>query len=128
MSAGRALIRDAELVETFGQVFNLVNAGVQVVEFRVFVKTNRKRLHVAAVHAAIGQIALEGDGETAGAVGPVLMARGEKAAHIDNGVFLGRHGHAVGQREHLAHNLLDTLVGIALLAHLYEIGILGKTG
>ncbi len=56
------------------------------------------------------------------------MAGGDETAHVYDSVFLGRHCHAVGEAEHLAHNLFDSLVGIAFLAGLDEIGIFGEAG
>ena len=53
------------------------------------------------------------------------VARGEEAAHVDDGVLLGAHGAAVGQVAHLAHDLAHRLVGVAGLAQLDEVGVLG---
>ncbi len=61
MASGGTLVGNAEFVETFCEVFYLVDACVQVVEFGIFVKTYRKGLHVAAVHAAICEVSFEGD-------------------------------------------------------------------
>src|SRR5439155_10971129 len=43
-----------------------------------------------------------------------------------SGVLLGAHGHAVGVRDHLAHDVGDALVGIARLAHADEPSVLGE--
>ena len=56
------------------------------------------------------------------------MPGSNKTAHIYEAVFLGGHSHAISQRKHLLYDLLDGLVGIALLAGLDEIGILGEAG
>ncbi len=61
MSAGRTLIRYAEFVETFGKIFHLMYAAVEIVELGVLVEAYGKCFHIAAVHTAIGQIALKGD-------------------------------------------------------------------
>ncbi len=101
---------------------------MQVVEFSVFVKTYGKGFHVPAVHSSIGQVAFEGYYKTFRALIPVGVACGEEASHIHKRVFLGRHGHSIGQTEHFPHDFLDSLVGISIFADLDEICVLGKAG
>ena len=74
------------------------------------------------------QEALKRDAEQLGAFVPVLLVGGDEAAHVDEGVFLGTHRHAVGITEHLLADLLQGLVGIAFLTRLDEVGILDETG
>ena len=128
MATGGTLVGNSEFVKTLGKVFNLADAGGEVVKLGVLVQTYGKCGHVAAVHAAIGEIALEGDAVFLGTLIPVGVAGGNEAAHVHEAVLLGRHGHAVGIREHLAGDFLDGLVGISFLAGLDEICVLGKTG
>ena len=128
MTAGRTLIGDAVLVEQVGQILHLVDACVQVVELGVFIEANGQCLHVAAVHTAVCKVALEGDAEVLCGLVPVGVACGDESAHVDDGILLGRHGHAVGEREDVAYNLLDGAVGLTGLAHLDEIGVFGETG
>lgn len=128
MTTDGSLIGDAILVEQPCQEFNLVDAGVKHVILGVFIKTDSESLHVTTVHAAIGEVALKGDTVGLGSLIPVFPTGGDETAHVDDGIFLGAHGHAVGEVKHFLDNLLDGLVGISILAGLDKIGILGKAG
>ncbi len=54
------------------------------------------------------------------------IARGEEAAHVHDGVLLGAHRRALGQRAHLADDLAHALLGVSGLAELDEVGVLGQ--
>ena len=107
---------------------HLTDAGLQIVELGIFVQTYGQSLHIATIHTAVCEIALELYTETFGALIPLFLGGSYEAAHIYDSVFLGTHGHSVGKGKHLADNLLDGLVGVSGLTCLDEIGILGKTG
>ncbi len=128
MAAGGTLVRDAVLVQLVGQVLHLLDAGLHHVELAVLLQAHGQGVHVAAVHAAVGEEALEGDAEQLGALVPVFLVGGDEAAHVDQAVLLGAHGHAVGVGEHLFHYLADALVGVAFLAGLDEVGVLDEAG
>ena len=128
VAAGGALVGDAVLVKACCQVLDLLDAGVEVVELGVLVQAYGQCLHVAAVHAAVGEVALADDGEDLGGLEPVIVAGGDEAAHVHDAVLLRRHGHAVGQVEHLASDLLDGLVLVAFFADFDEVCVLGEAG
>ena len=128
MAAHGTLIRNAILVELLGQILNLVDAGLKHVKLGVLVQTDCQSVQVTAVHTTVGDEALEGDAEQLGALVPLLAVGSDETAHVHNTVLLGRHGHGVNVGVHLAGNLLDGLVGVALLTGLDKVRVLGKAG
>src|SRR5699024_9283456 len=128
VTAYGTLVRNAVLVEQRREILHLTDAGVEVVEFGVFIKAYCEGSHVAAVHAAVRKVSFEGNAEFLRSFVPVFPARGDETAHVHEAVFLGRHGHAVGKSEHLAANLLDGFVRITLFARLDEVCVFGETG
>ena len=126
VSARRALIGYAVLVELHGQAVHLVYARLDVVELSILVQAHGQCLHVASVHAAVGEVALKLHAEALCPVVPVLAVGGYEAAHVHYAVFLCAHRHAVGQCKHLPRYLLYRLVLVALLARLYEVSVLGE--
>jgi plasmid stability protein len=65
----------------------------------------RDRVQVAAGEPAVGREALGEDQHVAAARGELAVAHGQPAADVRQPVFLGAHGHAVGQRSHVAHDI-----------------------
>ena len=128
VAAGRPLVRHAVLVEQVAQQLHLPDAGVELSELRVFVQSHGQRVHVAARHAAVGDIAFEHDAEGHGLAEQLLGTHRHEASHVHHAVLLGRNGHDVGVLVDFAHDLLDRLVGVALLAGLDEVGVLGEAG
>ena len=128
VATGGTLVGDAVLVEFLGQVVDLFDAGLNHLELKVFFQTDSQSVHIAAVHTAVGQEALEGDAEHLGTLVPVLLVGGDEAAHVDQAVLLGAHGHAVGIAEHLLADLGEGLVLVAFLAGLDEVGVLDEAG
>ena len=84
--------------------------------------------HVASGHAAVGVQTFIDDREVAGIVVHVLIVDGEEAPDVDQGVFLGAHGAAVGLVAHLAQDGGDGAVAVAGLALLNEVGVLDSAG
>ena len=128
VSAGRPLVGYAVFVEQVAQQLHLADAGVELFVFGIFVQPHGQRIHVAARHAAVGHVAFEHDAEGHGLPVELFAAHGHEPAHVHHTVLLGRDGHDVGIGVDFADDLLDGLVGIALLAGLDEIGILGEAG
>ena len=128
VSAGRPLVGYAVVVQQVAQQLHLADAGVELFVFGIFVQPHGQRIHVAARHAAVGHVALEHDAEGHGLPVELFAAHGHEPAHVHHTVLLGRDGHDVGIGVDFADDLLDGLVGIAFLAGLDEIGILGETG
>ena len=126
MSACRTLVGDAVLVEQVAQQPYLPDAGVELSEFRIFVQPHGQRVHVAARHAAVGDVAFEHDAERHRLFIEFLGAHRHETAHVHRAVLLGRDGHDVGPGVHFADDLLDRLRGITLLAGLDEVGVLGE--
>ena len=128
VTTGGTLVRNAVLVEFGGQVMDLLDAGFNHLELKVLFQTHGQAVHIAAIHTAIGEEALEGDAEHLGTFVPVLLVGGDETAHVDQTVLLGAHGHAVSIAEHLHGNLAEGLVLVAFLAGLDEVGVLDEAG
>ena len=128
VTTGGTLIRNTVFIEKAGEEFNLMDASVKVVKFSVLIKSYSKSLHIAAVHTTISKIALERNSEAFGSLEPVFMTGSDEAAHIDYGIFLSGHRHAIGKREHFLDNFLDSAVFVAFFASLDEIRVFGKAG
>ncbi len=128
VTTGGALVGDAVLVELGAQILYLLDARFEIVELGTLVQTYCQSVHVATRHAAVGNEALVHNAEHLAAAPQLLVAECDEAAHVDNGVLLRRHGHDVGIREHLAYDLLDRLIGVALFARLDEVCVLGEAG
>ncbi len=84
------------------------------------------RLEVAAGEAAVGREALGEDEEIAALLGQAVVVHRQPAADVGEAVLLRAHGHAVGQRGDLAHDLGHAPVALAGLAGLDEPGVLGE--
>ena len=128
VAADGTLIRNAVFVELGGEIFHLLDAGLEHVELGVLVEADSESGHVAAVHTAIGKEALEGDEEAFRSFIDIFPAGSDETAHVDETVFLRRHRHSVGEVEHLAADLLDSCVFELRLAHLDEVCVLGEAG
>ena len=137
---------DAGLVEALGQVLALHGAVMLIVEVAGLVEAGGQSHDVTAGHAAVGVVAVAGDlldldehahvgldGAVLVEVGELLpeqalVAEGQHAAHVGVAVLLGGHGEGVAVGEHLGGDLSDGLVGVAVLVHLDEVGVLGPAG
>ena len=128
VTTGGTLVRNAVLVEFGGQVMDLLDAGLNHLELKVLFQTHGQAVHIAAIHTAVGEEALEGDAEHLGTFVPVLLVGGDETAHVDQTVLLGAHGHAVSIAEHLHGNLAEGLVLVAFLAGLDEVAVLNEAG
>ena len=126
MTAGGTLVGDAVLVQFLSQVLHLADTGVEHVELGVLLEADSQCCHISSVHTTIGNEALEGDAELFAAFVPLGFVGSDETTHVHETVFLSRHGHRVHIREHLAGDLLDGFVGVAFLARLDEIGVLGE--
>lgn len=128
VAAGGTLIGYAVGVEQLGKAFYLADARFQIVELGVLVESDGECVHVATVHSAVGQVAFKLHAIAFGALIPVFLVCGDEAAHVDESVFLGAHGHAIGQGKHFFGYLLDGLLGVGWLSGLDEVGVLGEAG
>ena len=128
VTTGGTLVGDAVFVEFGGEVLDLLDAGFDHVELNVLFQTNGEGVHIAAIHTAIGEEAFEGDAEELGTFVPVFLVGGDETTHVDQTIFLGAHGHAVGIAEHFAGDFAEGLVGIAFFTGFDEIGVLDETG
>ena len=88
VTAGGALVGDAVLVETVGQVLHLPDACLEIVELRALVEAHGQCVHVAAAHAAVGDEAFVHDAEHLAAAPKLLGAEGHEAAHVHDRVLL----------------------------------------
>ena len=88
VTADGALVGDAVLVETVGQVLHLSDACLEIVELRALVEAHSQGVHVAATHAAVGDEAFVHDAEHLAAAPKLLGAEGYEAAHVHDRVLL----------------------------------------
>ena len=126
MTTGRPLIRDTILIELAGQVLHLTDARLNHVELKVLAKTYCQCIHVSTIHTAIRKEAFKRNAECLSCLIPVLLTSSDKAAHVYETVFLGRHRHRVSIREHLASDFSNRLILITLFAGLDEISIFNE--
>ena len=116
--------RDALFDQLLADVLDLADPRVHVVLVEHLLDAARHRLEVAAGEAAVGVQALEHD-EAAGLLEQLLVERRQEAADVGQQVLLGADRGAVGVRAHLAQDVLEALVGVAVLALLDEPRVLG---
>ena len=89
-------------------------------------QSHRDGLEVAAGETAVGREALGQDQAVAGRRGQFVVVQREPAADVRERVLLRAHRHAVGDREHVAHDVRHGPVTLARLAALDEPGVLGE--
>ena len=123
----RTLVRNTILIQQLRQILHLVNTRLEHIKLGVLLQTNCQSSHIATIHTTIGDKALVRDTVAFAPLVPVLAVGSDEATHIHDTVLLSRHRHTISIGEHLLGNLLNTLVGITLLAGLDEISILSKT-
>ena len=128
MAARGALVGHAVFVEQVAQQFHLADAGVELFELGILVEAHGQGVHVAARHAAVGEVTLVHDAVLHRLAVELLVVHGQEAAHVHHAVLLGRNGHQVGVGVDFAYDLLDALVLVAGLAGLDEVGVLGEAG
>ena len=102
------------LDELVPEVLHLADASPDVVVRRHHLAdAEGQRLHVAAGHPPIGVQPLEGDQQSAGALGQLGVAQGEEAPDVDQVVLLRRDRGAVAQVADLAQDLGHAAVRVA---------------
>jgi hypothetical protein len=84
------------------------------------------RLQVAPREAAIRRKALGEDQRVAAGHGEVLVVHSEPTTDVAHGVLLGAHRHPVREGGHVAHDVGDLPVTLALFAFPDEPGVLGE--
>ena len=137
---------DPVLVEALGQVLALHGAVMLIGKVAGLIETAGQGHDVTAAHTAVGVVAVAGDlldldqhahigldGAVLVEVGELLpeqalIPEGQHTAHVGVAVLLGGHGEGVAVGEHLGGNLGDGLVGIAVLVHFDEVGVLSPAG
>jgi hypothetical protein len=117
-----------KLLEELAEAADLADAVGEVRLVDDLAQALGEGLHVGAGHAAVGVEALEQDGGGLEALVQEVVAHGDEAAHRDHGVLLGAHDARVGVLAHLVDDLRHGLVGVAGLAGLDEVGVLGEAG
>ncbi len=131
------------LKKALGKIFALLYAMLEIAHIAAFIQTRRQSHYVAARHTAVGVVAVAGYllylqkhayvglhaavGIEFGELFPekAAVAEGQHTAHVGVPVLFRRHCKAVAVSEHLACYLRYGLVGIAVLVHLYEVGVFG---
>ncbi len=126
MSSGRQDDGNALLGEVIAQVSGGGDAVAQVILIDGLLQADGNGFQVASGKAAIGGIALGEDEQILFLLRQQIVVGAEKSADVGHAVFLGAHGAAVAEGEHLLGNLLGSFVLIAGLAQLDEVGVLGE--
>ncbi len=126
VSAGRLDDRDALFDQPVADEGGLLEAVAQVALVQAFIQTGGHRVQVAPGQPAVGGEALAQDQLVLDVLEEILVAHGQEAADVDQGVFLGAHPGAVGQAEHLAGDIEHGGVRIASFPLVDEVGVLGE--
>ena len=63
MATSGTLVRNAVLVELGSEVMHLLDAGLDHLKLDVFFQADGQGVHVATIHATVGEEALKGDAE-----------------------------------------------------------------
>ena len=95
--------------DVIAQIGGRGDAVAQVVFVQRLLHAHGDGFQVAARKAAVSGIAFGEDQQVLLLRGQDVVVGAEKAADVGHAVFLGRHGAAVAQREHLLRNLLRSL-------------------
>ena len=106
---------DARRDEGVAEVGRRLDAVAQVVVVDDLGQTLGDGFEVAAGESAVGGEALGEDQDLAAALGQLRVAHREPPADVGEAVLLGTHGHAVGERGDLAHDVGDLALGLARL-------------
>ena len=113
-----------------GDVIAEISGGGNTVAQVIFVErllhADGNRLEIASSQAAVGGIALGQDEQVLFLLGQHVVVGAEEAADVGHAVFLGGHGAAVAEREHLLRDLLGSACRRSRLAQLDEVRILGE--
>ena len=126
MAAGRLHARHAGLDERLAEIGGRADPIAQVVVLHDLAQAGGHRLEVAAGEPAVRRKALGQDQHVAALLRPAVVVQREPAADVGERVLLAGHRHPVGQGRHLAHDVGNRGVGVALLALLDEPRVLGE--
>ena len=110
VAARRLHNRHAVLGNVVAKVSRRGDPVAQVVFLQRLLHAHRDRLQIAAGESAVGGIALGQNQQILLLARQNVVVGAQKAADVGHAVFLGAHGAAVAQREHLLRNLLGRLV------------------
>ena len=126
MASGRQDDGDSLLGEVVAEVGGGGDAVAQVVLVDGFLQADGDGFEVASGEAAVGGVALGEDEQVLLLLGEQVVVGAEESADVGHAVFLGAHGAAVAEGEHLLGDLLGSFVLVAGLAELDEVGVLGE--
>jgi len=118
----------AGVEQLLAEVFDLTDAGADVIFADRFFDADRHGFHITPGHAAVGVETFVDDDHVTGLLGDGVVVDGEEAAYVDEAVLLAGHGAAVGVRADLFEDVADGGVGVAGLALLDEPGVLDGAG
>src|SRR5512143_1786864 len=118
---------DTGFFEAICQVSRLTQAVSQVVLVKPLPQPGSDGIQVTPCQSSIGRETLAQDKLVTGTLEKALIVHAQEAANINNGIFLGTHGAAICQREHLACDFQRGFISIAWLTQLDEVGILGES-
>src|SRR5215472_3881815 len=103
------------------------NAIFQVVLFEGFLEADGGGVEIASRQAAIGREAFGENEQVFFLLGEQIIIRAQEATDIDEAVFFGGHGAAVGMGEDFACDFEGSFVGVAGFAQFDEVGVFGET-
>ncbi len=117
---------DILLQQSLRQVGCLSQAIGQVALIQSFPQAHRHGVQVAPGQAAVGGKAFAQDQFIARPLVQRLVIHRQEAADVDNGILFSAHRGPIRQGKDLPGDLLRALIGIAWLAQLDEVRVLGK--
>lgn len=118
--------RHACRLERLAEVLDGTDPVAEVVLFHALSESLRDGLEVPAGQSAIGGEAFGQDLEVPAAFRELLVVHREPAADVGERVLLGGHGHAVGERRGLSHDVRHGTAGVTGFARLHEPCVLGE--
>src|ERR1019366_9067728 len=84
------------------------------------------RLEIASGETTVSGEAFGQDKHVTAALGDVVVVERQPSAYVAKGILLCAHGHAIGERGDLSHDVADLAFGLTLLALMDEPCVLGK--
>lgn len=127
VSSGRFDDLDSGSEEFFAEVFGAADAVLEIILVDDFFEALGHGFEIAACEASVGEEAFGEDEEFVGLSDEFGVAEQEQSADIDEAVFLGADGCAVGEVEHFADDVFDGPVLLSWFAFFDEVGVFGES-
>ena len=126
VASGRHDEGDSLLGEVVSEVGGGGDAVTQVVFVTGLLQADGDGFEIASGEASVGGVAFGEDEQVFFLLGKNVIVGAEESADVGHAVFLGAHGAAVAEREHLLGDLFGRFVFKAGLAELDEVGVFSE--